>query len=91
MGLPLEIQDIQPYEGHRGKESHSSGHNSEGLEVVTMDVNEQYHHLTIDQRGAVIALAKERYTLSDIAERCGVSTATILRELSANFLKLTLW
>ena len=85
MRLTVEIQGIQPYKGHRGKKSRPTGHNSEGQEEVTMDVNAQYHHLTIDQRGAVMALAREGYPLSHIAERCGVSTATISRELSRQF------
>ena len=54
-----------------------------------MDVNAQYHHLTIDQRGAVMALAREGFTLSHIAERCGVSTTRYQESYPANFLKRT--
>lgn len=49
-----------------------------------MGAKGRYTHLTAEKRAMIMALSREGFTNSHIAESCGVSASTISRELSRN-------
>ena len=46
-----------------------------------MSLQGAYHHLSEEKRAAIMALAREGFSGAHIARRCGISEATVSREI----------